>query len=286
MQEIAPHIYIETNYVGVTVGAIAWSHGLILVDAPFLVDDIRSYRSSLSSLGIASNMLLIILDAHYDRTLGTRAMDCTIIAHEKVAQVFRDRPISMKTQLENTGSEFEQHNGLGGTRWSAPEITYSQRMVIHSDDHPVVLEYHPGPAHGATWVILPEQKIVFIGDAVIPDAPPFLTYADIPVWIETLDLLLSSQYKNYNIISSRGGMINHRQVKDQLRYLKHIHKELEKIFSRNGMPEDTGKLLPGLLKDFKAPPDRHDQYQQRLTYGLYNYYAKHYRGNEPNNDEE
>jgi glyoxylase-like metal-dependent hydrolase (beta-lactamase superfamily II) len=213
-------------------------------------------------------------------------MDCTIISHEKVAQAFRDRPISLKTQLESTGAEFEQHNGLGGTRWSAPEITYSQRMEIHSDDHPIVLEYHPGPAYGATWVILPEQHIVFIGDAVIPDAPPFLTFADIPAWLETLDLLLSVPYKNYTIISGRGGIINHRQVKDQLRYLKQIHKELEKISSRNGTPEDTEKLLPGLLKDFKAPPGRQNQYHQRMAYGLYNYFAKHYRTKETENIDE
>jgi len=285
MQEIAPNVFIETNYVGVTIGAIKWSRGLILVDAPFLGEDVRSYRSSLASLGGTSNIMLVVLDAHYDRTLGTKAMDCTIISHEKVAQVFRDRPISLKPQLESTGAEFEQHDGLSGTRWSAPEITYSQRMEIHCDDHPVVLEHHPGPSYGATWVLLPGRQIIFIGDAVVPGAPPFLSYADIPAWLETLDLLLTSQYKNHTIVSSRGGLITHRQVKDQAHYLTHVLKELNKISSRNGLPEDTEKLLPGLLKDFKVPPGRQSQYQQRLAYGLYNYYAKHCRVLEPDNPE-
>jgi hypothetical protein len=38
------------------------------------------------------NAVLINLDAHPDRTLGVRAMDCTVIAHEKTAQAFRNRP--------------------------------------------------------------------------------------------------------------------------------------------------------------------------------------------------
>ena len=31
MQEISDHIFIETAYAGVTLGAINWPHGLILI---------------------------------------------------------------------------------------------------------------------------------------------------------------------------------------------------------------------------------------------------------------
>lgn len=281
MQEIAPQIFIETGFVGVTVGAINWSHGLILVDAPFLVEEVRSWRSSLQNMGGGINILLVILDAHYDRTLGTRTMDCTVIAHEQVAQVFRDRPVSFKPQISNTGAEFEQHNCLGGVRWSVPEITFSERIEIHCDDHPVVLEHHPGPAQGATWVILPEQHIVFVGDAIVPNAPPFFNSADIPVWIDTLNILLSPAYKNYILISSRGGITTHQQIRDQLHYLERVHNELEKLTIRNAPPEDTEKLLPALMKHYKTPIEKQSQYHQRLAYGLYKYYVRHYQFIEP-----
>ena len=42
MQEISPKVFIETSYPGVTLGAIDWTHGLILVDAPFRPEDIRA----------------------------------------------------------------------------------------------------------------------------------------------------------------------------------------------------------------------------------------------------
>ncbi|MEK7259881.1 MAG: quinolinate synthase NadA, partial [Pseudomonadota bacterium] len=46
-------------------------------------------------------------DAHPDRTLGVRAMDCTVIAHEKTAQAFRNRPNTFKAQGDETGSNWE-----------------------------------------------------------------------------------------------------------------------------------------------------------------------------------
>ena len=32
MQELSNHVYIETGYAGVTLGAINWPHGLILIE--------------------------------------------------------------------------------------------------------------------------------------------------------------------------------------------------------------------------------------------------------------
>jgi glyoxylase-like metal-dependent hydrolase (beta-lactamase superfamily II) len=180
MQSIAKEVYIEVAYPGVTLGVISLAHGLVQVDAPPSPEDARIWRAALLSLGGGSERLLVNLDAHPDRTLGARAMDCTIVAHEKTAQVFRSRPNTFKAQGEDTGSDWESIPGLGNVRWILPEITFSQQMILHWDDNaPIVLEYHPGPSAGASWVILPEEKVVFVGDAVLRNQPPFLAGADL-----------------------------------------------------------------------------------------------------------
>ena len=51
MQELAPHIFIETAYPGVTLGAINFPHGLIMIDAPLRPDDIRLWRATLFNIG-------------------------------------------------------------------------------------------------------------------------------------------------------------------------------------------------------------------------------------------
>jgi glyoxylase-like metal-dependent hydrolase (beta-lactamase superfamily II) len=277
MQNIAKDIYIEDEYPGVTLGVISLTHGLLQIDAPPSPEDARAWRAALLSLGGSSERLLVNLDAHPDRTLGARAMDCTIVAHDKTAQVFRSRPNTFKAQGEETGADWESIPGLGNVRWIMPEITFSHQMTLHWDDNvPVILEHHPGPSAGATWVILPEEKVVFIGDAVLRNQPPFLAGADLPAWLDTLKLLLSPTYRGWLVISGRGGLVNVETIRAQRDYLDQVLSKIEKMALKKSPPEAVENLIVPLLSSFKIPANRHQKYAQRLRYGLYHYYGRHY----------
>lgn len=277
MQEIVPHVFIETSYAGVTLGAINWQHGLLLIDSPLRPEDTRSWRSALLNLGGGVDRLLINLDAHLDRTLGGRAMDCTVLGHDKLVRVFRNRPVTFKSQVAETGAEWELHNGLGSIRWAPPEITFSERLHIHWDRSPLVLESHPGSATGAIWVILPEQQVAFIGDTVLPQQPPFLATAYLLEWMESLRLLLSPVYQDYILIGGRSGVVVKDEVHTQLHYLEEIHHKVEALSAVGAAPEQTESLIPTLLKRLNFPTQRLALYQQRLRWGLRQYYVRHYR---------
>jgi glyoxylase-like metal-dependent hydrolase (beta-lactamase superfamily II) len=276
MQQIKRGIYYENTYLGVTLGALVFSHGIIMIDAPLRPEDARSWRSSLLNLRGGTNRLLVCLDAHLDRTLGARAMDCTIVAHQKTAHVFRSRPTIFKGQSVESGADWESYNDAIGTRWAAPDITFSDNMSLFWGGPEVLLEHHPGPAAGAIWAIIPEEKVVFVGDAIQLDQPPFLSNSDLPAWIESLDILLDS-FKDYIVISGRGGPASYEVLRAQHRYLKNVMKGLERLAKHNASPEATEDLIPSLLSDLHFPPDRQEQYNQRLRSGLYQYYARHYR---------
>jgi glyoxylase-like metal-dependent hydrolase (beta-lactamase superfamily II) len=280
MQELAHHVYIETAYPGVTLGAINWAHGLVLIDSPFRQEDARSWRSALLNLGGGVDRLLVNLDAHFDRTLGVRAMDCTVIGHEKMAEVFRNRPVTFKTQGTETGAEWELYNGLGSIRWVPPEITFTEALVIHWDDNPLSLESHPGPSSGAIWAVLPGQRIAFVGDALVPDQPPYLSSADLPTWINSLKPLLTPAYQDYLLISGRGGPVAHQQVRRQISYLEKMNAMLDDLARKKGTAAETAAMVPELIADFEIPPQREMQYRQRLQNGLYNYYVRHFQPTE------
>lgn len=268
MQEIAEHVFIERSYPGVTLGAINWSHGLVLIDAPFRADDCRTWRSALLNLGGGVDRLLINLDAHVDRTLGVRAMESTVAGHERMAQVFRTRPLTFKASGVDTGAEWELYNGLGSIRWAPPEITFSETMQIHWDDHPLVLEYHPGPASGAIWAVLPDLNLAFIGDAVVYDQPPFLAAADLSAWLQTLDLLASPKYQNFLLINGRNGLVTQKHVRAMIDFLKETQAMLKQLVDSRAGSADTAALVPVLLKFFEFSPHRNDHYTNRLKWGL------------------
>lgn len=276
MKEIGQGIYYENSYPGVTLGALVLPHGTILVDAPLRAEDARAWRATLLTLGGNSNRLLVNLDAHPDRTLGARAMDCTVVAHLRTAQVFRGRPSIFKGQNAESGSEWESQNESVGIRWAIPDITFTHQITLHWGPPDVLLEHHLGPALGSIWVVIPEAHVVFIGDAVLPNQPPFLTNGDIPSWVETLSLLTSS-YRDYTIISGRGGPVTVQAVRAQQQNLKATLKGLERLAKRNAPPEATENLIPNLLSSFSIPKKLEEQYYQRFRHGLFQYYARRYR---------
>jgi|JFJP01.1.fsa_nt_gi glyoxylase-like metal-dependent hydrolase (beta-lactamase superfamily II) len=274
MQEITGNIYIEDQFHGVTLGVIVTPRGLIQIDAPPSPEDVRSWRAALMNLGGGMERALVNLDAHPDRTLGARAMDCIVIAHEKTASTFRTRPNTFKAQGEETGADWESIPGLGSVRWVPPEISFLNQMTLHWGDTPVLLEHHAGPSSGSIWVRMPEEKIVFVGDAVLKNQPPFFAGANLTDWISALEILLSPAFKGYTIISSRGGVVTTNVVKTQLDFIKHVNEKLDKVTTKKTNPAAIEKLVTSLLTWFKAPAARQKQFAQRLRYGLLHYNSR------------
>lgn len=277
MEAIAKNVYIDDRFLGVTLGVINQPRGLIQIDAPPSPEDGRSWRAAMMGMGNGPERVLINLDAHPDRTLGVRAMDCTVIAHEKTAQAFRNRPNTFKAQGDETGANWEAIPGLGSVRWAPPEISFLDQLTLHWSDTPILLESHPGPTPGAIWVILPSEKVVFVGDAVLKNQPPFLAHADLPVWIEMLKVLLEPEYKGFTIVSGRGGVVTPQVVRHQIEVLKRIYERVEKIGKKKTTANVTDKIADQLLKGFRAPAVRQKQYAHRLRYGLHYYYVRHYQ---------
>jgi glyoxylase-like metal-dependent hydrolase (beta-lactamase superfamily II) len=276
MQQIKQGIYFEDGYLGVTLGALVLPFGTILIDAPLRPEDARSWRSSLINQRGSTNRVLISLDAHIDRTLGARTMECTIIAHQKAAQIYRNRPTIFKGQGFESGAEWETYLDAIGTRWATPDITFTDRLVLHWGGPDVLLEHHPGPTLGASWVIIPDEQIIFVGDAIVLNQPPFLANADLAPWIENVNLL-ATRYNNFLVISGRGGPVPNEVVRAQLKSLKSISKGLERLSRRNASPEATETLINHILTDSGFGADKTEQYAQRLRMGLYQYYVHHYR---------
>jgi len=162
-------------------------------------------------------------------------------------------------------------------RWILPRVTFSEHSILFFDGRELRLEYHPGPGPGACWLVIPEDKIVFVGDSVVIGQPPFLAQADIESWMDGLDLLLARSFRGYTIISGRGGKATTQDVNAQKKFLDIVETRLKKISKRKSTANaEIDKLATKLLEKYKAPSKRKAFYLQRLKHGLHNYYARHY----------
>jgi glyoxylase-like metal-dependent hydrolase (beta-lactamase superfamily II) len=259
----------------VTLGALVFDEGIVMIDAPISPEDSRSWQQALRELDSGTGRLLVNLDPHPDRTLGARAMESFVLAHEASAASFAQRSMVFKAQSAESGAEWENAKGLSGIRWQPPNLVFTDRAYIHWDNKEVLIEHHPGPNKGACWVILPDKKVVFVGDAVVSKQPPFLAEAHLEQWGEALDLLLS-EYKGYKIIGGRGGRVNEKDIRSLARFIKTIDKQLTRISKRKASPQATEKLVEKLYPTLESPAKYRKFYTQRLQYGLYHCYARNY----------
>lgn len=277
MQEIEKGIYYEDTYAGVTVGALTLSRGTILIDAPLRAEDSRSWRAALLNRGSGIDRVLINLDSHPDRTIGVRSLECPVVAHDYAALVFRNRPPTFKVQSTEMGAEWEMCADLGSSRWAVPDITFSEQVLFHWGEPEVLLEYHPGASPGASWVVIPDARVAFIGDTVPVNQTPFLAEADIPAWLESLEMLLSSKFRAYLLISGRGGPVTVEDVRTLRNVLKKTDKKLNSLWGKSAPVMEVYKLIPGIMSDLNIPEKaRNNLYEQRLRYGLERYYTRHF----------
>ncbi|HBX70340.1 MAG TPA: hypothetical protein DEH25_13415 [Chloroflexi bacterium] len=276
MQPIADGIFYEDAYPGVTLGAIIMPRGTLMIDAPLRAEDARTWKSMLLTHSRGTHRLLINLDAHPDRTIGVRHMDCTVIAQQNVLDTFDSRTSVFKGQPTGSSSEWENYPEVSGTRWSAPNITFSTKLNLHWGHLEIAIEHHPGPSTGSSWVIIPSEKIIFIGDTILIDQPPFLAKCNLPVWLEAISELRTPHYRDYTIVSGRGGPVSIEYVREQHEQLKGLNKRLDSLAEKRASPASTENLIEPFMEKLNFPLVFRDSYEQRLRYGLEQYYQRHY----------
>jgi glyoxylase-like metal-dependent hydrolase (beta-lactamase superfamily II) len=276
MRQIERGIFYEDAYLGVTVGALSYSHGVILIDAPLRAEDARSWRAALINQRGGTNRLLINLDSHPDRTLGARAMDCTVVAHQKAAQVFRNRSTIFKGQSVPAGAVWETYSEAIGLRWASPDVTFTEHMSLHWGGPEVRLEHQPGPTPGSIWISIPDAGVVFVGDTVVLNQPPFLAYADLNVWTQGLKLL-TNQYKDFRVIAGRGGLAAQEEIVSLQSTFSQIIEQFDRLARSGAPPEATQELIPEFLSKYRFPAEMRDLYSTRLKVGLYQSFVRRYR---------
>jgi hypothetical protein len=272
MVEIAEDVFLETDFSGVAVAAIKLRQGLVLVDSPFRVEDQRAWRACLTGLGDGLDRMMVILDAHVDRTLGIRAMESIVVGHANTIEIIHGRSSSYRGQGQATGAECEDYELPSSMRWMTPDITYTESFLIHWDEEPVILSHHPGVHTAATWLQYDAKKLLFVGDSVMLNQPPFLEWSNLGVWIDDLNLLLSDEYKGYTVVSSRNGVVKRKSVEKWMSYLVYLKETIDEIVKKNGRIQELIAEVPGLLKKLNINKSMLSLYKSRLTWGLEAYF--------------
>ncbi len=272
MQEIAPNIFIEQNSLGMVTGIIRSMTSTTLIDYPFRQDEVKSWRGATSRMISGDARYLIMLDTHYDRLLSAKGSDCTLIAHANTVMPGRMKITNVKGQEEQL-IQTESFDPTGNVaRLLPPEITFEDQMILHLDEFEIILKHRPGANFAGVWVEIPQQKIIFVGDSVLVDQPPYLGFSNPEIWIKELDTLSDKDYKGYQIVSSRDGIINQDNVRAWRKVIHFIHETFETLIAKNAELEEWLLKIPDIMKHFNPLMREDERYYNRLGWGIRNYF--------------
>ena len=266
MQKLAPNVYLETKFIGVNLGLVVTGEGLLLVDSPLHTEDVKEWCKVASERGRPK--FLILLDSHPDRVLGSRTMNLPAIAQDQTLKSIREWADTFKGNAHPIGAEADQLKRITGVNNAIPEITFSERMVLHMAGKEIVFLHRPGPRPGSMWMVIPDLSVVFVGDTVTIDEPPYVGASVIEAWLNNLDELRNSEMKSYTLISSYGGRIDRKHINHMARFLRKVQSRVEKLESGKNRQEEIERLATDLMEDFSIRSIQEDLILKRLKTGL------------------
>ncbi len=270
MEAISPYISIERNGIGLYVGLIHYDFACLQIDANFHPQDLPFFRLA----GEKNHNLLcfqVLLDTNYDRVLSTKGSDSITITQSHAATTGRVKTTAKSQDEQLT---FLDMHETPTSRWVPPEILYQTDLALALGNLEILFEHRAGSNHAGTWVRIPQEKVIFVGDSVVVNQSPFLAYANLSIWEEDLKYLQGKQFENYRIVSSRSGIVEANDVQKMAKLIAFIHTLIEPLDAKKSVIDEYHALIPKIMKKFELTPNESELYFNRLRWGLSTYFEQ------------
>ncbi len=271
MQRIRDNIFIESNFFGVTVGAIVTPKGILCVDTPTSPVDTRKWRLQLAQLEAGSIRYVINTDHNRDRIMGNQWCEAPVIAHTAAYAQIIAYPEVYKSHSSQSGGEHELVNDLSGVRTIAPTLSMQGKMTLVKGKVHCDLVHAGGSAAGAIWVDVPTNNTLFVGDTLFAGQHPFLADADIDRWLENLTALTQPKYNGYTVVAGRKSkrfeyLID--EIEYCMSYLTFLREQLHTLADGPVPGYAVSDVVRKLLQRYPVENNWMPLMSRRLTSGL------------------
>ena len=270
IREIAPNIFVETEYHGANVAFIVTGEGVILIDTPMLPTEARHWRSVIAATTDEEIIYIINTDHHRAHVIGNQHFPtATVIAHEHAWKEMKSYGDSFRTRLINM---YRDRIPEAVAEWKEsleiikPEITFTSRTMLFKGDKEIHLIPLGGHTPATTVVYFPQEKLLFTGDLVVTNRPPFLSQGNTKQWLQALTYLRKLRYDI--LIPGHGELTGKEATENMSNYLRLVRRRVRSAY-RAGLPKaDTARSLSHLIRYWPIPPFEKPKADRRFKSGL------------------
>jgi glyoxylase-like metal-dependent hydrolase (beta-lactamase superfamily II) len=219
---------------------------------------------------------MVLLDDHPDRVFGARGFDLPLFSQTRAREAIATWPDPQRSTAHLQGAEADRLKRVSGLSRAIPHVGFERNLELRLGSRTVELLHRPGPRPGSSWVVLPWARVVFVGDTLWAQEPPYLGEAQLEPWLESLAELRGSTFSRYKVVSSRDGVVRREAIVAMAAFLRKVANRMDRLQEREEGEEAAGRLAPQLIRGYRIPVARREQALLRLRTGLERLYGEQY----------
>ena len=270
IREIASDIFVETGFHGANVAYVRTDEGVILIDTPMLPNEARQWRAEIEEKTGQRIIYIINTDHHRAHVIGNQFFPtATVIAHEQAWKEMKSYGDSFRTRLMNM---YRERIPEAVAEWKdnleiiKPRITFTGRTILFKGDKEIHMIPVGGHTPATTVILFPNDGLLFAGDVVVTNRPPFLSQGNTKEWLDALTYLRRLEYDV--LIPGHGELTGKEATEKMSEYLRMVRRRVRSAY-RSGMPKaDTARSLSHLIRFWPIPPFEKPKADRRFKSGL------------------
>jgi glyoxylase-like metal-dependent hydrolase (beta-lactamase superfamily II) len=229
-----------------------------------LPSDLRNWRARIASVTQEPIVLLIQTDYDQARAVGPAFFDGTLIAHD--ATWDRLKIYSSEKTLNQINALVAADGGKRKWRARAPDITFSEQLVLHKGQRDLYVLYGGGHSCGTSMVYLPDHQLVFSGDLVFCSQHPTMNLAETEEWVAALDRL--SRMTIETLVPGHGPICTPDAAEPLAAYIRKMRQRVRESFeSGKSKSETSAAMIAEFLDAFPHTDQERDERRQRIKGG-------------------
>ena len=247
MHEISPGIFVETDQRGANYGAVLSDDGVIVIDTPIVPKQAVAFRDELRRLADGKPFLYIInTDHHRGHIVGNQYFQPTpVIAHDIAWKHMKGYGDNFKQRvIDSFKKEPEIQAQFSDIQIIVPKITFSHRLDIVRGGRDLRIIRIGGHTAATSVVWLPNEKILFVGDAVWVDQHPYMAQANSKEWLEGLTFI--RKLKADQIVPGRGQTCGRDATERMSEYIRFMRARVRVLYRQGVSKQET---VQSVLRD-------------------------------------
>lgn len=271
MKQIAPNVYVSTEYHYVNVGCVVGPKGVVSIDAPTLPKDALDWRRQILELEAGPIVYTALTDTHPHRLLCAGLLEAPIVtsrpAYELAAEYSRGFWRNTVRRLRRHHPD--QETALKSVEPVLPEILFSQTLTLYKGGANVTIERVEGAAPGSAWVDLRDEGVLFAGDTVVVGRPPVIDETpNTKAWLDTLSALRRSRFADVKFVPGRGVVTDQNATEPLSEYIRVVRRRVRSLHRAGRPRDDVTEFTDELLSLFSLSDAERNRFRRRVRNGL------------------